>query len=428
MAIFSDKTSVLQKLLFFGFPTASLLLFYSLPLEYLSHFKTLSATQERQHRPGFLVDTIGCEIVEMDPFHPSVIPFLENKSLGICRPSLITIRNEGLAYNENHSSYHRSNCCYSEIHRVSQDPKNYTKIQADRSIRISPTCTPISKSSASTTIPSSDFVQISCEENYPDKIIKTMDFLAIPGSPEGHSKETNSKVAYWKDRLQKSGSERGVWAQKPPNVLILGLDSVSRLNMIRSLPKLKNFLEANDFVEMKGYTKVGDNTFPNMMAAMGGMKLDEYPCVLPATMVDNCPFIWKNYSGNKYVTAFLEDAPHIAIFNNRKTGFVKQPVDYYLRTLAVAHYQAKLRHSCKNGMSETEFMLNYLRNLVRRIVNADAPYFLLSWFTALTHDDSNNLKPAEMIFYKALSDLVMDGSFHDCQLPSDQAILIGTKI
>ncbi|CAG7720511.1 unnamed protein product, partial [Allacma fusca] len=26
---------------------------------------------------------------------------------------------------------------------------------------------------------------------------------------------------------------------------------------------------------------------------------------------------------------------------------------------------------------------------------------------------------AEMIFYKALSDLVMDGSFHDCQLPSD---------
>ncbi|CAG7677933.1 unnamed protein product, partial [Allacma fusca] len=53
------------------------------------------------------------------------------------------------------------------IHRVSQDPKNYTKNQADWNIRIFPTCTPISKSSASTTIPSSDFVQISCEENYP---------------------------------------------------------------------------------------------------------------------------------------------------------------------------------------------------------------------------------------------------------------------
>ncbi|CAG7822317.1 unnamed protein product, partial [Allacma fusca] len=127
MAFFSDKTSVLIKLLFFGFPAASLLLFYSLPPEYSSHFKTLgffvmdnvfSATEERQHRPGFLVDTIGCEIVEMDPFHPSVIPFLNNNSLGICRPSLITIRNEGLVYNENHSSYHISNCCYSEIHRV----------------------------------------------------------------------------------------------------------------------------------------------------------------------------------------------------------------------------------------------------------------------------------------------------------------------
>ncbi|CAG7636206.1 unnamed protein product, partial [Allacma fusca] len=44
------------------------------------------------------------------------------------------IRNEGLAYNKNHSSYRRSNCCYSEIHRVSQDPKNYTKKQADWSI------------------------------------------------------------------------------------------------------------------------------------------------------------------------------------------------------------------------------------------------------------------------------------------------------
>ncbi|CAG7713958.1 unnamed protein product, partial [Allacma fusca] len=28
------------------------------------------------------------------------------------------------------------------IHRVSQDPKNYTKKHADWSIRISPTCTP----------------------------------------------------------------------------------------------------------------------------------------------------------------------------------------------------------------------------------------------------------------------------------------------
>ncbi|CAG7659267.1 unnamed protein product, partial [Allacma fusca] len=71
-----------------------MLLFYSLPLEYLSHFKTLSATQERQHRPGFLVDTIGCEIVEMDPFHRSVIPFLKSRSLEICRPSLVNIRNE----------------------------------------------------------------------------------------------------------------------------------------------------------------------------------------------------------------------------------------------------------------------------------------------------------------------------------------------
>ncbi|CAG7732470.1 unnamed protein product, partial [Allacma fusca] len=101
------------KLLFFGLLAASLLLFYNLLLEYSSHFKTpgffvmdnaFSATEERQHKPGFLVDTIGCEIVEMDPFHPSVIPFLKSRSLGICRPSLITIRNEGLAYNENHSS------------------------------------------------------------------------------------------------------------------------------------------------------------------------------------------------------------------------------------------------------------------------------------------------------------------------------------
>lgn len=56
---------------------------------------------------------------------------------------------------------------------------------------------------------------------------------------------------------------------------------------------------------------------------------------------DSCPYIWKEFSTRNYLTAHLEDSPKLAIFNYMKTGFIKKPVDMYLRPWMLAAYKEK---------------------------------------------------------------------------------------
>ena len=49
------------------------------------------------------------------------------------------------------------------------------------------------------------------------------------------------------------------------NVVILGIDTVSHMNFIRVMPRTVEFLTKElKAVGMNGYSKVGDNTFPNL--------------------------------------------------------------------------------------------------------------------------------------------------------------------
>lgn len=46
---------------------------------------------------------------------------------------------------------------------------------------------------------------------------------------------------------------------------------------------------------------------------------------------DKCPFIWERLAAANYLTAYSEDWPDMYAFGT--SGFVRQPVDYYVRTL-----------------------------------------------------------------------------------------------
>lgn len=113
--------------------------------------------------------------------------------------------------------------------------------------------------------------------------------------------------------------------------------------------------------------------------------------------LDDCPYIWKNYSDLNYITAFLEDSPGIAIFNYAKLGFVLPPADYYMRPLTVAMHKyngwprGSGRASCVGGVSPTEYQANFMKDFVQNM-GKSYPYFLFSWFTSIGHDDFNGLK------------------------------------
>lgn len=58
--------------------------------------------------------------------------------------------------------------------------------------------------------------------------------------------------------------------------------------------------------EMRGYSKIDDNTYPNILAVLTGQKVTVRQSELegnPQTeFVDSWPFIWKNFSAAGYTT------------------------------------------------------------------------------------------------------------------------------
>jgi hypothetical protein len=88
-------------------------------------------------------------------------------------------------------------------------------------------------------------------------------------------------------------------------------------------------------ISLLGYTKVGDNTFPNLVPVLTGLAEEdlERACPWPSAWhkLDDCPFIWKDYASSGYRTAYGEDATYMAGFQHLKTGFVEPPTDYYMR-------------------------------------------------------------------------------------------------
>ena len=107
----------------------------------------------------------------------------------------------------------------------------------------------------------SEFVQVECKEGRSKPVLN---YHAAVLSPENKSNMTRMKIKFWNEQREKINNDNTEITNKsgitnftsPPSVLIVGIDSISRLHMFRSLPKTKQFLADNDFVEMKGYTRL----------------------------------------------------------------------------------------------------------------------------------------------------------------------------
>ena len=112
------------------------------------------------------------------------------------------------------------------------------------------------------------------------------------------------------------------------SVYLFGYDALSNLIARRKMPLtiryLEDVLEAYTF---NGYAKVGDNTWPNLAALLTGYRPQH-----TKTVLNEGPFIWKNFSREGYVTMFSEDYPILSPF----LGFADQPTEHYMNTFFVA--------------------------------------------------------------------------------------------
>lgn len=180
------------------------------------------------------------------------------------------------------------------------------------------------------------------------------------------------------------------------SVLIVGVDGVSRLNAHRQLPKTVQYLKQEmGAIEMYGYTKVGDNTFPNLIPLLTGLRVEEVTNRIWSEMepLDKLPFLWKLFARGGWSTLYAEDTPQISTFNYLKQGFLKQPTDYYFRPFILEYERALGRrkplncYECVGPQSETEVLVRWLKSYVE--LSLLRPFFAFAWVNSVTHDDFN---------------------------------------
>lgn len=199
------------------------------------------------------------------------------------------------------------------------------------------------------------------------------------------------------------------------SVLLVGIDSISRLNLKRMMPKTYQYLKEKDWIEYKGYNKMGDNTFPNLMAIFTGKNESEaFRTCNPRKIgfLDKCNFIFFNYSAAGYVTAYAEDEAKINTFNYRKKGFAHPPTDYYLRPYAIASEQLVIVKKdsmkyCVGPESYGERILNVAKDFA--ITFKDHPNFGFFWMNSFSHNELNAPSGMDYKVRNFLRDITNEG-------------------
>lgn len=324
-----------------------------------------------------------CVLPRIHPFDDSIWPYFTNTRSIKCRSGLgyFTFVDEMGLLQYNHTAisnagYKYINCMYQNIKRKPgiDDSIEYTDKQ------ILPPEGIFMKT---------DFVFVTCSNFYGVNIYSAI-HLHVRNVKSGKRSSDNSF-----------------------SVLIFGLDSMSRLSFIRLLPNTYHYLTKNmkSFV-FRGMNKVGDNTFPNLIAMLTGKEAygNELP---PESQFDQWPCIWKNYSQNNYITLFLEDFPKFGLFNYLAPGFKNPPTDYYFRPFWLAAENSKIHHMsshlCLGPVPKHIIQMNYLKDFIMKYNQSN--YFAFSFLAEISHEYLSKVASADQDFVNMLKELYENNHF-----------------
>uniref|UniRef100_A0A915BM31 Sulfatase N-terminal domain-containing protein n=1 Tax=Parascaris univalens TaxID=6257 RepID=A0A915BM31_PARUN len=219
-----------------------------------------------------------------------------------------------------------------------------------------------------------------------------------------------------------ASSEKPINSDKTPhpNVFILGIDSVSRSNVIRNLPLFYRYLtEHVGGWDFRGYAKIDDNTLPNMLAVLSGHKVavdyKELNENVQTDFVDDWPFIWKNFSRAGYTTLLAEEQP--GIFSYKARGFKLAPTDVYLRPFGHVLMEMPLyrssSHYCFGNTPEAQILLETVHRFMEVQADKNQPYFAFSFLWKLSHDFTSYIERLDAILTQWLQQVHTSGLFNN---------------
>uniref|UniRef100_A0A6P4F4D1 Uncharacterized protein LOC108046821 n=1 Tax=Drosophila rhopaloa TaxID=1041015 RepID=A0A6P4F4D1_DRORH len=355
--------------------------------------------------PRFFVESAKCKIPYVNPFdadamaifHPEHFEVCSNESAlvtpiyDISRQRYVLFINKTLASISLNSSVEEFNCYYQEIMR---NTWNDSFAEVDRKYFSQNYEVPLHVQG----------LVLACHRLGNDSDILQSDAYSLvqyKPLPEGLSQEPD---------------------RRKPSVLMFGIDSLSRINLRRTMPKVYNFLTGSGWYELQGYNKVGDNTFPNLMAILTGYYPDsalEKVCNWHEKgCLDKTPFIWKDFRNASYLTAYAEDVTFMNTFNFQKPGFVESPTDFYLRPFQTAFEKVLNTWKCKDCSMKycvgrritSSYVYDMAKEFARRYLD-ERPIWGLFWSNSFSHDSFQMPSKMEEYVLQYLLDFQADGVF-----------------
>lgn len=188
------------------------------------------------------------------------------------------------------------------------------------------------------------------------------------------------------------------------SVLILVVESLSRLNYLRYLNQTRHVLEKElgNMFYLEGLNKMADNSFPNMVPLLTGKRLyfgelhnEDYG------PYDDWPFIWKDFNKKGYVTTLIEDYPKFTLFNYESKGFVNSsPTDFYPRPfwielfqdvtpILLKYFPFRISSCFRDRIAKVDIFLDQVYHFMKRSVQNMLRFFAFTFYIELTHNDFN---------------------------------------
>ncbi|KAH8281131.1 hypothetical protein KR054_012108 [Drosophila jambulina] len=377
--------------------------------------------------PQFFVQTAKCRIPYVNPFEDDAMALFHRDTFERCsnvtalvtpiydvsRQRYVLIINETLAARLLNSNTVEYNCYYQEITR-DREHDSYDKVERKYF-------------SQNYEVPL--HVQgliLACHRLGNDSDILQSDaytLIQYKPPPKGLSKEP---------------------AKRKPSVLMFGIDSLSRINIRRTMPQVFKFLSQSGWYELMGYNKVrikylimkcislfntslqqiGDNTFPNLLAILTGYDPESAQANVcnwqKKGCLDQTPFLWKDFRNASYLTAYAEDETGMNTFNYLKPGFLDQPTDYYLRPFQKAFESGMDTWRCKECSMRycigrritSSYGYDMAKEFARRYVQ-ERPIFGLFWSNSFSHDSFEMPAKMESYVLQYLLDFEADGVFEN---------------
>lgn len=327
-----------------------------------------------------------CKLPELKPYDDSINHLIEVPEPIQCKGAPLTylIGNRMFINKTTAGGTQYSKCFYSPLKRYDDD---ITKVSNPREVKLV-------KRGSSTQLDfqvKSDFTVVGCKKMSPRKSSTKIDLIdeddpTMHVDLHAHIVEKTDVIDNGLKHLRKrQGDPLGL------NVILLGIDSTSRMNFLRQMPKSYRLLYKMGAVTLTGYNVIGDATTGALIPLLTGRHEHELPPVRrdmhDGTYVDAYNLIWDLFSLNGYVTMFAEDEPKISTFNQRLNGFEHQPTNHYMRTF---WKQVQVKGQCLGPKPVHRVMLDYTTEFMKSYPRL--PKFGLTFLTGLTHSKINRIK------------------------------------